>query len=212
MLARGFGDACRFARGGVILPEPRVRREIPGPFRIQREWFGVRIDGQRRGPRSIDADTDHTVSREPVGFPCSRQCPSHRRTQPPDVVGRILPRQVWVLRMQENPIVAAGVIENARANNPTVGGVDDYGANRVRTVVDPYRVATHCASTGVLSASSFSSAFFWSLEFRSLEFFSRRGSGKPRRGRQDQSPPYAPHPAPVAARSRGQLSGTDSQS
>ena len=69
----------------------------------------------------------------PLGF-CQRA--ANGDAQPLDVVRGILPRQVRLLRIEQDALLAARIVEDARADDAPVGGIDDDGANRVGPVVD----------------------------------------------------------------------------
>jgi hypothetical protein len=62
MLLGGRGDRRGFLRGGVVLPEPRLRGEVTLESRIERQRPRLRIDRQRRGARGVDANADHLVA------------------------------------------------------------------------------------------------------------------------------------------------------
>ena len=128
--------ARRFAGGRVVLPQPRVRGEValpPGSSASGRACAstGSGVEPVVSTPMPITRSREKPGSRPRVG-----ERAGHRGAQPLDVVGRILPRQVRLLRIEQHALLAARIVEDARADHPPVGGVDDDGADRVGPVVD----------------------------------------------------------------------------
>ncbi len=181
--SRHVGDRGGLRGGRVILPQPRVRREIVLPLRVHRERSRVRVHGQRRRSCRIDANRNHAIPRE-LGVRVSLpQRTANGHAQPVDVVGGILARQMRVLRVEQHAVIAARIIEDTRADRASVRRVDDDGTNRVRAEVDPNREG----------------------------HVTPRGQATRRRGRLGRCRPGAPCPAAAGGRRCGRPSARGSQ-
>ena len=130
------GDLRRLRRRRVVLPEPGMRGERAGPLRVQRERTRAGIDRQRRGPGRVDADADDALAGE-AGLPVRLgQRAGDRRAEAREVVGRVLARDVRIARVEQHALVAARIVEHARAEQAPVGAVGDDRAHGVGAEVD----------------------------------------------------------------------------
>ena len=112
---RHGGDRGRFVGAGVVLPQPRLRGEvvfeIADRARAAAPWrrsAAASSPSCRRRCRSRDR------ARSPGRCAASASAPVTDVAAAPDVVGRILPRQVRIRRMQQHALVAARIVEDAR--------------------------------------------------------------------------------------------------
>ncbi len=131
-----LGDLGRFRRRRVILPEPRLRRQVVPPARIECQRPGVAIDRKRRRSGRVDADADDPSARESGRAFSRRQRALHRGAQAVDVVGWVLPRKVGIGGLEQHATIAARIVEHLRAERASILAVDDDGADRVGAEVD----------------------------------------------------------------------------
>ncbi len=136
VFSRRLGDLGRFGMAGVILPEPGLGGQVVREARPHRQGRASMVDRHGRRARRVDADPDEAVGSE-VGQLLGRtQRAAHRLVETFDVVGRVLPRQVRVLRVEKDSRVAAGIVEEAGGDLASVGNVDHQRADAVGSVVD----------------------------------------------------------------------------
>ena len=122
---------------GVVLPQPGVRREVVAPLRVERQRTRLRVDRKRRRAGGVDADADDALARRsPARRAASASAPRHGSAEPVDVVGRVLPRQVRVLRVQQHTRGRRSDSRRRSCRARAVGAVDDDGADGVGAEVD----------------------------------------------------------------------------
>ena len=94
------------------------------------------IDGDGRRAGRIDADADDAI-RAKAGIGSGRL---HRATNAAiealDIVGRVLPRRVRILGIEEDARLAAGIIVDVGGDFATIGDVDHQGTHAIGAVID----------------------------------------------------------------------------
>ena len=133
--ARSIGDG-RLRRARVVLPQPRVRREVLAPACVHRERPCRGVDRQRRRSRRVDADADHPVARELSVARCPGERADDGGAQPLDVVSGVLARQVRVPRVQQHAVVPARIVEDGLSHLAAVLARNDDGADGVGAEID----------------------------------------------------------------------------
>ena len=107
--ARGLGD--RRGLLGRRCGPSRARRARRGclPPRVERERPALRVDRDGRRAGRVDADADDLRRGEKPGSRLGRgqRARRPRRSRPGEVVGGVLPREVRVLRVEQDALVAA---------------------------------------------------------------------------------------------------------
>src|SRR5262249_21486646 len=126
----------RFPCRRVVLPQPRMRRKVRFPFRIERQRPRPRVHGHGRRAGRIDTEADHGRTAEPGRAIRFVERAPDRDAQPFDVVGMILTRQVRLLRIEQDAVVAARVVEDRGAGDVAVRRADNDRANGVGAEVD----------------------------------------------------------------------------
>ncbi len=74
---------------------------------------------------------------EKPGLPdacCKRR--HHAFFQAVEIVGRVLPRQMMVVFVEQNALVSAGIIDHGTAQFRARGAIDNQRPNRIRTVIN----------------------------------------------------------------------------
>ncbi len=139
-----FRDLRRFGMAGVILPQPHHRVEVVFELRQQAEWCAVSIHGNGRAARGVDADADDLRGIKACDFGLRLLHRAfHDAFKTVEVVLRILPGDMRVLRIEQDAHLAARVVEDGRSGLRAVVEVDEEGAAGVRAVVDAEGVAFH---------------------------------------------------------------------
>ena len=135
---RRLGDRRGLVGAGVVLPQPGVRGEVRrrsagrGRAAGRCASTGIGVEPVVSTPMPM------TSRRENPGSFCSAaaSAPPDRGREAVDVVGRVLPGEVRVLRVEQDAVVAGRVVEDGGADLPPVVAAHDEGPDRVRPVVD----------------------------------------------------------------------------
>jgi hypothetical protein len=106
------------------------------PLRIEGEGTAGGVDRQRRGPGGIDADADDTLGGEAGPGGGFVECPAHGHLEPDEVVAGMLPRQVDVVGIEPDALIARRVGADMCARDAAVARVDDDGADGVGAEVE----------------------------------------------------------------------------
>ena len=114
VLARGARDGRRLVGPGVVLPQPGVGREVRLPAWVEGERSILPVHRDRRRARGVDSDPDDGVPREALICLGRRERSTERALQAEHVVGRVLAREVRVLRVEEHAALARRVVEDRR--------------------------------------------------------------------------------------------------
>ena len=136
VLLGDFGDRRGLFGRGVVLPQPRMRRRVPAPPRVEREGAAPGVQGDGRGTRRVDADADDLPPGETLLSPGVGQGSQRGRTEPVHVVARILPREVRVPGVHDDPALPRRVVEHVGSHGTAVRAVDHDRPHRVRAVVE----------------------------------------------------------------------------
>ena len=117
-----------------------VENELyPHEAMVERERAVPRVHWDRGRAGRVDADPDHRRARE-AGIGLGRRERSvHRLVQAQLVVRWILAREMRVARVEQDALLARGVVEDRGAQLAAVRGVHDERAHGARAVVDPDR-------------------------------------------------------------------------
>ena len=124
-LAGLVGNLSRFGVAGVILPEPGVGGQVLLQGRLHRQRHAVAIDGQGCGTGGVDPDADHVLGLETANLLGIGHRAADGGVKPFDIVGRILASEVRVFRIEQDPRLAARVVEDRGSNLASVGHVDN---------------------------------------------------------------------------------------
>ena len=130
-----LGDLRRLGMAGVVLPEPCVGGKILLELGLQGQRHPVAI--HRNGGRAggVHPDPDDLLRPESAALLGRPQGPLDRFEEALDVVGRVLPGKVWVLGVQEDALLAAGVVVHVRGDLRPVAHVDHQGPDAVGSVI-----------------------------------------------------------------------------
>jgi len=137
----GFlGDFRGLGVRRVVLPEPCLGREVAGELAVQCQRHPALV--HRHGGRSggVDPDADDLLRQGP-GLPLGfAQCPPNGLVEALDIVRRVLPGQIGVLAVQEDAVLAAGVVVDESPHFRPAGDVDHHGPDAVRPIVHADRI------------------------------------------------------------------------
>jgi hypothetical protein len=122
-------DADGFAVAGVVFPKPALGGEVVAPLRVQGEGEVVGINGEGAGAGGIDADADDLGGGEGGigGGLCEGGADGLLEAE--EVIARMLAGEVVVAGIEEDALLAAGVVYDGGAEFASVAGVDDEGAD-----------------------------------------------------------------------------------
>ena len=121
-----FGNLRRFRYARVVFPQPRHRRRVfRKPF-VERQRLSVAIHRHRRASRRVHADS-RNLSRHKTSGRFSRcgNRPTDRHLRSLHVIGRMLPRQIGIMRKNDallpvliSPRGIADLAPIGRVHNP----------------------------------------------------------------------------------------------
>jgi hypothetical protein len=100
----------------------------------ERDVVGVDRDRARAG--GVDTDADDALGVEALGLLRGGERALHAFLKTEEVVGRVLPGEVVVLRVEQDALLAGGIINDAGAKLHAVRAADDKGAHRVGAIID----------------------------------------------------------------------------
>ncbi len=168
---RAVGDLRRLGVAGVVLPEPGHRIEVPLELRQHRQRRAVAVHRHRRAAGGVNPDADDLRRGRTGGPPSSRGRIVRGATlERGDVVLRILPRQVRLARVEQDPRRARRKIEHAACHLAPVAEVHDQAAAGVRPVVESQaHISSSPAPTNILPSSADSTVALLSPSRRFLQ-------------------------------------------
>ena len=141
VLAGRLRDRRRLRGAGVVLPEPRLRRQVTLPLRVEGQGLVPGVDRDRCRSGGVDADPDDARRLEAGLARRLRERAFHGGAQALDVVGGALAGEVRILRIEQDALLARGVVGDVRPHGATVLAIDDDRTNGVRPVVETDGVA-----------------------------------------------------------------------
>ena len=103
---------------------------------MQGQRRALAIDGDGRRAGRIDADARDVLGAKAALAFGRPDGPAHRAIEALDVVGRILPGQVRVFRIQQDARLAARIVVDARGRFAAVGQIDHDGPHAVGPEID----------------------------------------------------------------------------
>jgi uncharacterized protein YijF (DUF1287 family) len=131
-----LGDLGGLGMGRMILPKPRMSGQILGVLRLHGERHPVAVDGDGSRAGGVHANSDDLLRRELDRFLSRLDGPPNGAVEPFDVVCWVLPGEVRVLGIQQNAVVAAGIVVHRGADLRAIGGVDHQGPHAIGSVID----------------------------------------------------------------------------
>jgi hypothetical protein len=129
MLGGGAGDGGGFAVAGVVLPEPALGVEILFPSWVQGEGAVVLIDRKRAGAGGIHADADDGVRGEVGDLVSLGEGDFDALLKAEEIIGGILTGEMMIFLIEENALVARGIIHNSATKFRAIGTIHDEGTD-----------------------------------------------------------------------------------
>ncbi len=135
--ARGpVGDFGGLRMAGMVFPQPGVGGQLALEPRLQCQRHPLPVDRNGRGTGCVHADTDHLLRAKAALSAGRRHRAADRPIEALDVVGRVLTRQIGVLRVQQDSRSPATVVVHVGADLGTVSHIDHQCADAVGAVID----------------------------------------------------------------------------